>query len=230
MKVIEQAIICLVLLLMAYAVCGCEEEPVIGKELVCEQEVELVVYNTVLSPTLEGAIWLVSEDTTPPSTIYYYDGEATIEYYPEPNELEFDPFDLSQNPDWPYYTCPDCGEEAHVDELHICPVEPNEPAVITVTTITGDPVAANEGIKIIEPNYIEGMVRWEQEKVNSIIVHLDDEVEIYLKNMPLLTKDEVRDFALFMGCMTINTHSTFCDEYYEGLLRLVSEKLLKEPE
>ena len=57
------------------------------------------------------------------------------------------------------------------------------------------------------------------------------DTEIYLKNMSLLNKDEVRDFALFMGAVKTNIgyYGNIVDEYYEGLLRLVPEKLLEEP-
>ena len=53
--------------------------------------------------------------------------------------------------------------------------------------------------------------------------------KLYLKNIPLLTKEELREFAIFVACASSPVSSNMCDEYYEGLLRLVSPKLLKEP-
>ena len=51
---------------------------------------------------------------------------------------------------------------------------------------------------------------------------------MYLKNMPLLTKDEIRDFAIVIGAATARLSA--CDEFYEELLRLVPAKLLQDPD
>jgi len=91
-------------------------------------------------------------------------------------------------------------------------VEPNEPNDIWVydpnMTITSDYAMAAEIDFAVDTLEMAGAT-------------------MYLKNMPLLTKDEIRDFAIVIGAATTKLYA--CDEYYKELLRLVPSKLLQKP-
>lgn len=52
----------------------------------------------------------------------------------------------------------------------------------------------------------------------------DFSVILDLTKMLLLTKDEMRDFALFVSAVS---YGGMCDEYYKAVLTLVSPKLFK---
>ncbi len=113
-KIIEGIIISIILLFMAYAVCGCKNEQPLSElhwDVIIEEKraegyyistitmkkkfgfdetearepnepeitFELTPYTT--PPTTKGAIWTDSENMPPPS-MFYYDGNKTIEYIP----------------------------------------------------------------------------------------------------------------------------------------------------
>ncbi|MCJ7483881.1 MAG: hypothetical protein MUO31_13060 [Thermodesulfovibrionales bacterium] len=67
-------------------------------------------------------------------------------------------------------------------------------------------------------------IDWTIERTDTITVN---DTVIYTKNVPLLTKDELRDFALYISAMS--ALSSMSEEYYDGFLKLLPEKLLKDP-
>lgn len=67
-------------------------------------------------------------------------------------------------------------------------------------------------------------VIWENFISDTVSVN---DVTIYVKNTHLLTKEELRDFALFIS--SVSAVGGMCEEYYEGLLKLVPTKLLQDP-
>ncbi len=83
-KFIEVMIVVGVLFLLAFVV-GCKEEPVTGKELVHEQEVEFLEPNngTFLSTSAGPCLWVDTLELPPP-VIYYSDDNGDItEYVPK---------------------------------------------------------------------------------------------------------------------------------------------------
>jgi hypothetical protein len=66
------------------ALLGCEDEAEADEP---EPTFELVPYSTDPTPTIEGALWLESDEIPPPA-IFYYDGNKKIEYLPNPEPDE----------------------------------------------------------------------------------------------------------------------------------------------
>lgn len=88
-----------------------------------------------------------------------------------------------------------------------------------------------EGITIEpnDPNYL-----WFSSEVSIDIIEPSDTLcfgvngpDIYLKNLPLLDKDEVRDYALAISAANVSLYT--CDEHHQALMKLISPKLLKKP-
>lgn len=114
--------------------------------------------------------------------------------------------------------CGDCGSERTwkyvYEDWQTEPNEPNKPE-ITFELVIEDPNDANMCISI------------EDFTSDALELGMAGKL-IYLKNMPLLTKKELRDFAIVISAATANLSA--CNEFYEELLRLVPAKLLQDPD
>ena len=118
-----------------------------------------------------------------------------------------------------------CKDEAEAEEKEgVWILTSNDPKEITVRD------EPNEPDYLTDPNWTftadPNMCITFEDFVSDTINMAD--TNIYLKNMPLLTKKELRDFALVISAATARLSA--CDEFYEELLRLVPAKLLQDPD
>ena len=189
------------------------------KEFINEQDNNIFFYDkrdVVFAHSSGKLLWVEPNengkyDYKNPPVVYWQDDDGkTTEYYPA-KEL--------------------------IHEQEVILVDCNAPDdAIAITTTDG-------GIEIIDSNDL-AFVEWEETEAACIqIVVGEIDVTVDTKNMNKLTVEEVKDFCIFMAAMKDSmdilhkgqsnkdkfTSWQYPEEYYKGMLKLISPKLLKDP-